>query len=150
MRHKVSRYMGEEWQRGRETLKNRKKRKIPFQAAAYRSGILQNLLDETSIKLPSALSPNQNLMEVRLENPMAHNCSNEGSWKNPYKFGQGWGRNGWRQKKSSCSKWYLAWAKQQLARWETQQRLLLNSKLCSGNPRCAGGEGGGGNTLWRN
>lgn len=46
-------------------------RKIPFQAAARRSRNLQNLLDKTSIKPPSALSPIQYSTEVRLENPMA-------------------------------------------------------------------------------
>lgn len=66
------------------------------------------------------------------------------------KIAQGWRRNVWRQKRSSCSKWYLAWAKQQLAQWETQQRLLLISNMCSGTARWASGEGGSGNTLWRN
>lgn len=46
------------------------------------------------------------------------------------KVGQRWGVNSSREKRSSCSKCYLAWANQQLAQWESQQRLLPVSDTC--------------------
>lgn len=48
-------------------------RKISFPVAVYRSRILQNLSDKTSIKPPPALSLKQNLLEAGLKNTGAHN-----------------------------------------------------------------------------
>lgn len=41
---------------GKKTLKQWGNRRMPFQAAAFGHGILQNLLEKNSIKTPPALS----------------------------------------------------------------------------------------------
>lgn len=64
------------------------------------------------------------------------------------KVGQRWGMNSSREKRSSCSKCYLAWANQQLAQWESQQRLLPVSDTCASTVRFGSSEGGSDSAPW--